>query len=107
MSVVVTKRILTGLVALPMYGVARKVPILWNAKVCGDYDRDKGEYTKRPLLITEKTGIMMFSALVSPVIAPFWFFDDLKYLETRLRGYDPEKFGFKKDVFYKDSYIFM
>ena len=59
------------------YGVVRKIPMLYDAKI----DTYNFKPRTRPMLFTEKLMILSSSASISPILAPIWFYSDLGALE--------------------------
>lgn len=80
------------LIAAPTYGVVRKIPMLWNTTIT-ELDNNFN-YVTRPMLTTEKAAVMGMSAFFSLGIFPIWVMSDLMYLEVKLRGLDPKKYGY-------------
>ena len=83
-----------------MYGVARKIPLLYDAKI-DTYFKPR----MRPMLFSEKLMILTSSASIAPIIAPIWLYSDLGDLEIKIKKQDRSDYGYYEpsDVI---SYIF-
>ena len=77
------------------YAVVRKVRQLRDAKLLGEY-REDSKPVARPMLVTEKAGVMGASVLYSPILAPFWLFKDVNLLEIHLRKEDVKMYGYAR-----------
>lgn len=87
------------------YGFVRKVNQISNAKLyTHEYDKETREYyyKPRPMLMTDKAAAITISTLAAPWILPCYVYNDLSYLEMRLRKLDPNEYG---DNPFKRSWI--
>ena len=83
------------------YGVVRKIPMLYDAKI----DTYNFKPRTRPMLLTEKMMISSSSASISSILALIWFYSDLGDLEIKMKKQDRTEYGYHEpsDII---SYIF-
>lgn len=88
----------------PVYGVARKLPALYNGEV-RSFNKDTCHYETRPMLTTEKGGIIVMCAGLSYGCIPFWAYNDINMLEIRMKKLDPVKFGYPNKLLCWTDYL--
>ena len=90
------------LYASVVYGVARKIPMLYDAKI----DSYNWKPRTRPMLLSQKIMVLTSSASISPIIAPIWFYSDLGDLELKIRKENRLDYGYYEpsDII---SYVFL
>ena len=87
------------------YSFVRKIPYLWDAKV-EDYNLKDSKYVSRPMLVTEKVGIMGLSTALSPWWVWSWMYSDICQLEVKLRGQPLSLYGYEKKPCSMFAHIF-
>lgn len=94
---------LKALCLIPAYGVIRKIPQVWGAKVHDHkYDTTTNAYVTRPMLQTEKVFVCATSALVSPSMCWVWLYSDMCKVEIMMRKHKLEDYGYSdkpRDIF--------
>lgn len=74
----------TYMVGTFLYGVSRKIPQLYDAKV------EIRDYNYRPriesMLVIDKLAISAISGICAPIYWPIYLYLDFRRFETRLRG---------------------
>lgn len=88
------------------YGMLRKIPMLHDAHVETWERTEDYKYKTRPLLLTEKSIVLLSSAVISPYVAPYWLYSDLGEMEVRARKEDKSLYGYHKPT-YMAMYVLM
>lgn len=68
------------------YALFRKACLLSKRNKIETRDYETFKMVERPVLFTEKAVITCIAMSYSPVLAPWWVFNDLSVLECKLRG---------------------
>ena len=81
------------------YGFVRKIDDLVDARVyIREWDKEACEHFDRPvsMLYTDRLMVLGISALASPFMLPKYLYDDLSWVEIRMRDLDPYDYGHDK-----------
>jgi hypothetical protein len=74
------------------YGVLRKLPMIWNARI-ERFDENEKKYVLSPLLLTDKVLIVASGMVFSPLFILNWLYNDMRAFEIRCRGHDSSSYG--------------
>lgn len=91
--------------AAAAYGLARKVPSLWDGSVASPDYANGGAVILRPMLVGEKVMWGLTTMAFAPIMAVSWACKDAAVLECWARGDDARRFGYTPPVS-KADYIF-
>ena len=78
------------------YGFVRKVDDLVNAyTMVREWDKEARNHFDRPvpMLYSDRAMVLGISALASPLLLPKYIYDDLSWIEIRMRDADPNDYG--------------
>jgi hypothetical protein len=82
------------LFASVVYGVARKIPMLYDAKI----ETYNHKAPTRPMLISEKMMVLASSASISPILTPIWFYSDLGDFEIKMKKQNRSEYGYHEPL---------
>jgi hypothetical protein len=75
-----------------VYGLVRKTCQVSTAEI-EIYDREKNQYKRMPMLLTDKTFTVVHSAVIAPCVLPVYVYQDFNRLEMKMRNVDPKDYG--------------
>lgn len=85
------------------YGFCRSATNVYDGSV-QSYDI-AGKTDRRPILLTEKLGIMLLSSFYGPFLTPIWLYQDIERFEIKARGHDLARYGYDNNKTCMD-YVF-
>ena len=87
------------------YSALRKINHVKNADI-EKYDYRSSKRVKTPMLFTSKVGIVATASIYGVFLWPYNLLSDLKFVEIKWKGLDPELYDFNKPKSYIDYLLY-
>jgi len=104
------KHVLPYTAAAAAYGLGRKVYQMWDAKTYDlTYDSHKKEFLEiaKPVLFADKVAVCAFTTLLSPAYFPMYVYNDIRWLEVKMKGLNLEDYTYTYNVKPRSTYHYL